>query len=87
MVVSTNYNLIPYPEHHYQVLPYVHDNGVTHQERGQELVESHKLIRRSSSLTKADPIHFDFRGNNYDVTRCLQYSDADQVGLLVDVYA
>ena len=87
MDISTNYNLIPYPGHNYQVLPYVQDNGVAHQGHGQESVEPHKLIRRSSSLTKTEPIPFDFRGNSYDVTRCLQYSDADQVGHLVDVYA
>ena len=59
MVVSPNYNLIPYPDHNYQVLPYIHDNMVTHQDRG----------------------------NIYDATHRLQYSDADQVGLLVDIYA
>jgi hypothetical protein len=87
MDVSTNYNLIPYPDHNYQVLPYVQDNEIAHQDAGQGSNEPHKLIRRTPSANKAEPIHFDFHGNNYDVTRCLQYSDADQVGHLVDVYA
>jgi hypothetical protein len=87
MDVSSNYNLIPYPDHNYQVLPYVQDNFVAHQDPRQESLEPHKLLRRPHSVIKADTIHFDFRGNSYDALRCLQYSDADQVGLLVDVYA
>ena len=40
MIISSNYNLIPYPDHHYQVLPYIQDNQdnmVANQERGQEI--------------------------------------------------
>ena len=87
MDVSSNYNLIPYPDHNYQVLPYVRDNLVAHQDRGQESMEPHKLLRRQQPVIKADTIHFDFRGNRYDATHGLQYFDADQVGLLVDIYA
>jgi len=87
MVVSSNYNLIPYPDHNYQVLPYVHDNMVAHQDRRQESVEPHKLLRRPHPVIKAAAIDFDFRGNSYDAKHCLQYSDADQVGRLVDLYA
>ena len=87
MDVSSNYNLIPYPDHNYQVLPYVQDNLVAHQDRGQESIEPHKLLRRPHSVIKADTIHFDLHGNSYDATHGLHYSDADQVGLLVDVYA
>lgn len=87
MVVSSNYNLIPYPDHNYQVLPYVQDNMVAHQDRGQESIEQHKIFRWPHSVIKTDAIDFDFRSNSYDAKHCLQYSDADQVGLLVDVYA
>ena len=87
MVVSSDYNLIPYPEHNYQVLPYGQDNLVTHQECGSESNEPHKLLRRSHSVIKLDTIPLEFRSNIYDATHCLQYSDADQIGLLVDVYA
>jgi hypothetical protein len=87
MDVSSNYNLIPYPEHNYQVLPYVPDNMVAHQDRGQESIEQHNLVRRPHPVIKADAIDFDFRGNSYDAKQCFQYSDADQVGLLVDLYA
>ena len=87
MVISENYNLIPYPDHNYQVLAYVHDNLVAHPDRKQEFIEPHKLLRRPPPVTKAGITHFDLRGNSYDATYCLRYSDADQVGHLVDVYA
>lgn len=87
MGVSTNYTLIPYPDHNYQVLPHVQDNGVALRDRDQEFVEPHKMMRRPSSPVGADPIHSDFRVNYYDATRRLQFSDPDQIGYLVDVYA
>ena len=87
MVVTTNYNLIPYPDHNYKVLPYVHDNLVEHQDHRQGSIEPHKLLRRPPPVTKAGTIHFDLHGSSYDATYCLRYSDADQVGHLVDVYA
>ena len=87
MAISANYNLIPYPDHNYQVLPYVHDNLVVGQHRRQASIEPHKLLRRPPPVTKAETIQFDLRGNSYDATYCLRYSDADQVGHLVDVYA
>lgn len=87
MDVSSNYNLIPYPDHNYQILPCVQDNLGAHQDRGQESIEPNKLLQRDHSVIKTDSIHFDFRSNRYDATHGLQYSDGDQVGLLVDVYA
>ena len=87
MDVSSNYNLIPYPDHNYQVLPYVQDKMDAHQDRGQESIQQHNLFRRPHPVIKAAAIDFDFRGNSYDAKQCLQYSDADQVGLLVDFYA
>jgi hypothetical protein len=87
MDVSSNYNLIPYPDHNSQVLPYVRENLVAHQDRGQESVEQHKRSQRPPPVIKAGAIDFDIRGNSYDAKHCLQYSDADQVGHLVDLYA
>ena len=87
MDVSSNYNLIPYRDHNYQVLPYVQDNTVAHQDRGEESIEQHKLIKRPHAVIKADAIDFDLRGTSYDAKHCLQYSDADQVGHLVDLHA
>ena len=87
MVISSDYNLIPYPDHHYQVLPYVQDNLIAHQEGGPESNGLHKLLQRPHPAIKPDAIHIDFRSKSYDATHSLQYSDADQIGLLVDVYA
>jgi len=87
MVVSANYDLIPYPNHNYQVLPYVHDNMVERHDHGQESVKRHIQFRWPHSDIKSDAIDFDFRINSYNAGQCLQYSDADQIGLLVDVYA
>lgn len=87
MVVSTNYNLIPYPNHNYQVLPYVQENRLVPREHGQVSIERHKLLGWPHSDIKTGDIHFEFRSNGYDAKHCLQYSDADQIGLLVDVYA
>jgi hypothetical protein len=28
MVVSSNYNLIPYPDHHYPIQPYISENAL-----------------------------------------------------------
>lgn len=87
MVVSSNYNLIPYPNHNYHVLTYDQDNVVAHQHRDKEFLEPYKLLRRSQAVIEPDTIHFDSCGNSYDATYCLQYSAADQVGRMVDVYA
>ena len=87
MVVSSNYNLIPYPNHNYQVLPYVHDNMVAQQDHGQESIEQHILLRWPHSDIKTDGIDFGFHGTSYDARHCLRYSDADQIGVLIDVYA
>lgn len=87
MVVSSNYNLIPYPDHHYPVLPYISENAVANQDAGQESIERHNRFRPPHSNIKAGAIHFDVPGDRYDVSRCLQYSDADRVGVLVDIYA
>ena len=87
MVVSSNYELIPYPDHHYQVLSYNQDNMVANQDRGQGSIERHNLIRRPHSDIKAHAVQFDFSGYSYHATHGLKYSAADQVGLLVDIYA
>ena len=87
MVVSANYDLIPYPNHNYQVLTYVHGNMVERHDHGQESVERHIHFRRPHSDITSDAIDFDFCSNRYNAGQCLQYSDADQIGLLVDLYA
>jgi len=87
MVVSSNYNLIPYPDHHYPIQPYTPENALVNQHSGQESIERHNRFRLPRSTIKTGAVHFDMSHNNYDVSRCLQYSDTDQVGRLLDIYA
>ena len=87
MVVSSNYNLIPYPEHHYPIQPYISENALANQHRGQESIERHGRLQQPRADIKAGAVHFDMPDNRYDFSRCLHYSDADQVGRLLDIYA
>ncbi len=87
MVVSSNYNLIPCPAHHYPIQPYISENAAAYPDPGQESIERHNRFRQPHSDITAGAVHFNIPGSRYDVSRCLQYSDADQVGRLVDIYA
>jgi hypothetical protein len=87
MVVSSNYNLIPYPEHHYPIQPYISENALANQHRGQESIERHDRLQQPRADIKAGAVHFDMPDNRYDFSRCLHSSDADQVGRLLDIYA
>ena len=87
MVVSSNYNLIPYPDHHYPIQPYISENALANQHPGQESIERHDRFRKPHSNTKAGAIHIEMADNRYDVSQCLLYSDANQVGRLLDIYA
>ncbi|MGD9080796.1 MAG: hypothetical protein PVG96_15725 [Desulfobacterales bacterium] len=87
MVVSSNYNLIPYPDHQYQIQPYLSENALANQHSGQESIERHDRFRQPHSNFKAGTIHIDMPDNRYDASQCLQYSDVDQVGRLLDIYA
>ena len=87
MVVSSNYNLIPYPDHHYLIQPYLSENALANQHSGQESIERHDRFRQLHSKLKAGTIHIDIPNNRYDISLCLQYSDVDQVGRLIDIYA
>ena len=87
MVVSSNYNLIPYPDHHYPIQPYISENAVAKKHPGQESIERSDRFQQPRAAIKANAIHFDMTDNRYDFSRCLRCSDADQVGRLVDIYA
>jgi hypothetical protein len=87
MVISSNCNLIPYPDHHYSIKPYISKNALVNQHSGQESITRHNRCRQVRSPIKTGTIHFDMPHNRYDVNQCLQYSDADQVGRLLDIYA
>jgi hypothetical protein len=86
MVVSSNYNLIPYPDHHYQIQPYLSENALANQHSGQESIERHDRFHQPYSNFKAGTIHIDIP-DQYNASLCLQYSDVDQVGRLLDIYA
>ena len=87
MVVSSNYNLIPYPAHHYPIQPYISENALANQHPGLKLIERHDRYQQQRTDIKAGAVHFDIPDNRYDFSRCLHYSDADQVGRLLDIYA
>ena len=87
MVISSNYNLIPYPDHHYPIQSYIPENKLAIQHSGQESITRYNQVRQPRSTIKTNAIHFDMPHNRYDVSQCLQYSDTDQVGHLLDIYA
>jgi hypothetical protein len=87
MVISSNCNLIPYPDHHYPIEPYVPQNALVNQHSGQESIQRHHRFGQPRLTIKTGAIHFDMPHKRYDDSRCLQYSDADQVGRLLDIYA
>ena len=87
MVVSSNYDLIPYPDHHYQIQPHLSENALANQHSGQESIERHGRFRRAHSNFKTGTIHIDIADNRYDASQCLHYSDVDQVGRLIDIFA
>ena len=87
MVVSSNYNLIPYPDQQYPIQPYLSGNALANQHSGQESIERYDRFRRPHANIKTGAIHIDIPNNRYDISLCLQYSDVDQVGRLIDIYA
>jgi hypothetical protein len=87
MVITSDNNLIPYPGHHHQVQPYIHDHPTANQQSQQGPVETHKLFRRPHSKIRAQTRSFDCPDNLYDFKLFLQYPASDQVGIIVDIYA
>ena len=89
MVVSSNYNLIPYPDHHYPIQPYISENALANQQPGLESIERHDRFQQPrADRNKVDTVHFGgMTGNRYDFSRCLHYSEEDHVGRQLDIYA
>ncbi|MEJ2730223.1 MAG: hypothetical protein P8185_17260 [Deltaproteobacteria bacterium] len=87
MVISTNFNLIPYSDQHYPIGPYFPKNELVNRHSGQESITRHNRLGKPHSTIKTGAGHFDTPHNRYDAGQCLQYSDADQVGRLLDIYA
>jgi hypothetical protein len=88
MVVSSNYNLIPYPAHHYPVQAFHPENTVAVHHPGQDTVGRNNVFGqpRLETATRAGQFG-SFSANRYDITQCLSYGDADHVGLMVNIYA
>jgi len=87
MVVTSNYNLIPYAAHYYPVQTFISENAVICLDHGQETIAQRNRFQRPHSDYTAGANHFNLPGNRYDISQCLQCSDSDQVGRLVDIYA
>ena len=87
MVVSSNYNLIPYPGHDYQVQPYQQVNPAINHQPEQDSIGHHHLLQQQHSDSATRPGNFGFSGNRYDAAQCLSYCDADHLGLVVNIYA
>ena len=87
MVVSLNYNLVPFSANSYPIQPYFLENAPAYPDPGQESIERHVRFRQPHSEILTGAIHSKITGSRYDADRCLQYSDADQVGRLIDIYA
>jgi hypothetical protein len=85
MIVSSNTNLIPYPDHQYEIKSFVQTNLILIQNRGQEAVRQHDLFKRTNSNITTSQLNC--HANTYDVKRSMAFVKDDQVGLLVDIYA
>jgi hypothetical protein len=87
MVIDSEYNLIPYSGHDYQVQPYIQDHPIANHQRQQEPLECRTLLQRSYSKISVAARRFDHPSNLYDFKLFLQQPAFDQIGLMVDVYA
>ena len=87
MIIAADNNLIPYPGHHHQVQPYIHDHPTANQQSQQGPVGEHKLFQRPFSKINAHTRGYDRPGNLYDFKLFLQCPAFDQLGLIVDIYA
>lgn len=87
MVISINYNLIPYPGHHYPVPASISKNAMSHPDAGQKSIGIRSRFQRPHSEKMAGSIHFSVPANRYDGSRRLQSSDAELLGRLIDIYA
>lgn len=85
MDITPNYNLIPYPDHDYQLRPSVPENPIQGQNFGQGSIAGHGQFRQPRP-----DIHFidlEILNHTYDYRQNLAYPHIDQVGHLIDIYA
>jgi hypothetical protein len=85
MDITPNYNLIPYPDHDYQLKPYVPENPVRKQDSGPEPIDGHRRFRQPRPNIYTT--HLEVPNHTYGVGQSLAYPNIDQVGHLIDIYA
>ncbi len=85
MDITPNYNLIPYPDHDYQLKPYVPENPVLNQNVRQETIAGDSRFRHPRP--DIHTIHIDVSNHTYGAEQSYVYSNIDQVGHLIDIYA
>lgn len=85
MEITSNYNLIPYPDHDYQLKPYVPEDPVRRKNFGQEPIAGHSRFRQPRP--NVHTIHLEVSNHTYGVAKRLAYPTVDQVGHLIDIYA
>jgi hypothetical protein len=85
MDITPNYNLIPYPDHDYQLKPYIPENPVRRQNFGPEPIAGHSRFRQPHP--NVHTIDLEIPNHTYDVRQNLAYPLIDQLGHLIDIYA
>lgn len=85
MDITPNYNLIPYPDHDYQLKPYVSQNPVLNQNVRQETIAGDR--RFQYPRPNIHTIHIDVSNHTYGAEQGYVYFNIDQVGHLIDIYA
>ena len=85
MNITPNYDLIPYPDHDYQLKPYVRQKLVAKQNCGQEPITGHGRYRQPDSNIYT--IHIEVQNHTYGVGQKPAYLHIHQVGRLIDIYA
>lgn len=85
MEISPNNNLIPYPDHDYQLKPLVPENPVRRQNFGQEPIAGHSRFRPPHP--DIHTVDLEIPNHTYGIGQRLAYPHIDQVGHLIDIYA
>ena len=85
MEITSNYHLIPYPDHDYQLKPYVPENAVQRQNLGKASDQGHSWFRQIRADIYTIDIEIPTRKSDY--IQNLAYPQFDQVGHLIDIYA
>ena len=85
MEITPNYNLIPYPDHDYQLKPSVPENPIRRQNFAQEPIDGHNRFRQPRPHNYT--IHLEVSNHAYGVGQSLAYPKIDPIGHLIDIYA